>query len=569
MALRASARPIGEAARALFSRGPSLSLWAVLAVPAAWYAYFLTFGPRVAISHDELNFLHEALRLPAEGRLSSYSHGPLLYELLAGLEAALYAALRFAGSVGSTQDFLVHVLANLPLHLTLGRAVTAAAGMLTVLQTYRLGRIVAGETAGVVAAALCLTNLTFFIMSSMCKEDALFWAFTLLAMELAWRSIEGPGPLRAVGAGVCIAAAFAAKYLALFAPLLALVPLARAWREDRRRGLRAALVMGVAALVGLFVFFPFLVTDFGAVLGSLREAHSASAATGTNWALSAYLGHHLPNLVGWPIMLAGGFELARRLRSDPAGPALLFIVPALQFLFVGLRTGYSMAHYAFPLALACFIMAGAAMEAAASRLGGWSAAVLVPLLAAAVILGDGAYLRGTLKYALLVTGPRTSELARDYMLANARPGECVAMNKGSVGENFRGPDLTPSNHSPATGPFSRARAAADEARTGPRFFLQIGNHSDLPADLRPGCEWLVVGRHGAISAVEMGLQPPPTIVPPGYEKRVTIAAFPEEHSAYAPHPTTLDYDELHRSSLKDVLRRRAMGLSFDIYRAVP
>ena len=80
----------------------------VLVLFSTWLAFSLFFGPELAIHHDELNFLYEALRLPAEQRLSGYGHGPLLYELIAVAESGWYVLLRVTGAVSSPSDFLAH-----------------------------------------------------------------------------------------------------------------------------------------------------------------------------------------------------------------------------------------------------------------------------------------------------------------------------------------------------------------------------------------------------------------------------------------------------------------------------
>lgn len=567
----APAHPPSPGAPSGFSKDlPSRPVWGVLGLAAAWYAIFLCLGPRGALSHDELNFVFEALRLPAEGRLSSYIHGPLLYEAIAVVEVGLYALGRLFGKLHSTSDFLVFVLQDLSLHLTLGRAIAAAAGLLTVFQTYRVARLLGGERAGAIAAAFCATNLTFVVMTSMCKEDALFWALSMSALDLSWRSWDSEGRGRPVLAGVCMAGAFAAKYLALFVPLLVLVPFVRASRAERPRALRQSLMIGGSALVGLALFFPFLLTDTKAVVQALLEAQSATAASGSRLAMTAYIGHHIPNLVGWPVLAAAVVGLVLRIRRDPRGPVVLLAVPLLQFLFVGMRSGYSMAHYAFPAALACFVLAaGFLADLPWTRLG-LAPGRAAPWLLFALLLSDGAYVRGALKHALLVTGPRTSQEAQRFLLANALPGECVAMNHGAQGENFAGPQLLAANLPPGTGAFTRARAAASGAAAGPRFFVQIGNQSALPSDLKPGCEWLVVGRRGELSVVESGRPTAAVVetpVPPGYEPRFAVRAFPEEHSNYAPHLTSLDYEQLRRTSVAEIWRRRAMGLHFDVYRA--
>lgn len=560
-------KSICEGALPLSKFGPTRGLSAIIVLTALWYGSFLAFGPRQPISHDEMNFVFEALRLPGEGRISYYMHGPFLYEIIACIDVVLYLTARVFGWARSPFEFLVFVLKDIPLLLTFGRSVAAAAGMLTVFQTYRLGRLVGGERAGLVAAIFCMTNMTFFVMSSMCKEDAVFWAFSLGAMDLAWHSHEKEGLWRAALAGLCIAAAFCTKYLALFSPLLILVPIVRAKQGELLRAARLSLTIAFSALLGLLIFFPFLYTDTKSVLASFRQTQVASATSGTQWAMAAYVRHHLPNLIGWPVILLAALEFLRRLHRDPWGPAILFLVPVLQLLAIGMRSGWSMAYYAFPLASVCFIMAACFLSAALA--GSLNAARVLPWVVLAIVLGDGTYLRGTLKYALMLMGPRTSDLARDYLLTNARPGDCIAMNFAAVGENHAGPDVLADNFPPGTGLFTRARAAANSAMLGPRFFVQLGNDTSLPGDLRPGCEWLVVGRRGRLSNVEVGTmvsESASTPIPPGYKRQITFTAFPEEHSVFAPHLTTLDYGEMRRTSIAEIWRRGAMGPHFDIYR---
>lgn len=496
----------------------------------------------------------------------------MMYVILAAVEGFQFAVLRAWGILATPQDFLVFVLKHTILQVGLCRAITAISGLATLVMVYRVGAIFGGRRVGLLAVILCATNLTFYVMTCLCKEDPLFWALSLLAMECAWRTSERSSIGLAILGGLSISAAFSTKYLALFLPLLALVPFVRSSREDLAGGVRLSIAMAVSALVGLAVFFPFLMTDTAAVLASMRYADSVNAAMGSNWAMAAYLRHHLPNLMGFPVLIAASIEAARQLRGSPRGPVILFVPAAMLLAAIGLRPGFSMAHYAYLLALCGFILAAALVDALAAKASSlrmmWVVRSSIPLL----VLIHPTYISGAIKYMLMLTGPQTSELAYDFLRKNSRSGDCVAMNQGSAGDNIFGPRVPASNPPAGAGAFARARARAAAEITGPKYAVRVGNFEELPAGLPGDCQWLVLGRRGERPNVEIpnrAAVAPAVAIPPGYERRFAVEAYPEEHSHYYPHLTTLDYDELRKASMMDFWRRRAMGLHFEVYRAMP
>lgn len=551
------------------ARWPRLVVAGIIVALSGWWVVTLAWGSKVPFTHDELNFIYEALRLPAEHRLASYAHGPFMYELVAGLEAAYFVVLRLAGSVRTSFDFLVEVQSRIAPLYEASRVLVALGGIGTVIQVYRLGMIFGGPVAGVLAALLCATNLTFLTMTSMVKEDVFYWFFLLVAMELAWKTSEHQSRRAAAWTGVAIGCAMATKYFAVFAIALVLVPAARSQGRRLKEALILGFIMGAAAGTTLLMLFPFLITDTARVLSSIRETNSRFPVIEGDWALYAYIRYHLPNLFGWTVFTFGGVELVRRLMQEPRGPILLFAAPILQFLFVGLRQGFSLAYYAFPLALSFFVLAAslAVHIASATRVARWRWSAAWILVAVAAL--DGAFLPGAVKYGLLLTGPETRLLARDVIVSRASAGDCVLMNAGVVGENIFGPPLVPTNPPPGSGAFTRARVIASQRMDGPRFELRVLDTILFPAQATQGCEWLVIGRRGQESHIERGTGPIRMIrpsAPTGYTLVADINAFPEEHSLFYPFPTTLDYDALRASSIGKVWRDRAMGLSFEVYR---
>lgn len=559
---------------------PRLVLAGIIVALVAWHVAALTWGPTMPFGHDELNFLQEALRLPAEHKLASYGHGPLFYELVAVLEAGYYAVLRLTGSVQTTFDFLVEVQTRLGPLYGASRILVAVGGIAVLIQVYRLGVIFGGPAAGALGALLCATNVTFLAMTSQVKEDAFYWFFLLLFMELAWRTSEHQSRRAAAWAGVALGCAMAAKYFAVFAAVFVLLPAVRSNGRRLREALTLGLIMGVAAAATLLMLFPFLITDTEQVRNSIRILN-AGYATGNNifdhyraeiggeWTLYAYVRYHLPNLFGWMVFIFGGVEIVRRLTREPKGPILLLTAPLLQFLFIGLRPGFSLAYFAFPLALMFFVLAASLAVHVASATSGtrwrWSAAWILVAVAAL----DGAFLPGAVKYGVFLTGPETRLLARDIIVSKALPGDCVLINAGITGDNIYGPPLVPANPQPGRGAFTNARVMASQRMNGPRFELRILDSVLIPPQATEGCEWLVIGHRGQEARIDHGTGPVTMVqptAPAGYAKVAAIDAFPEQHSIAYPFPSTLDYDVLRANSIARIWRDRAMGLSFEIYR---
>jgi len=546
-----------------------LILGSAMVVLAAWYLVFLCWGPVLPISHDELNFMFEALRLPASGRLTSYGHGPVLYELFALFESAFYIYSRAIGSVHSSHEFLVSFMLNQASHVRLIRAIVAIGGLGLIVQVHRVGLIISDRTAAALSALFVAGNLTFIVMSSQGKEDVFFWLFTLIAMERSWNASVSGRTRDAVIAGAAIGLAFSTKYLGVFAGLGAALPVLRFLPDVRKDSLRLGGIIALSAAVTVLVLFPFFLTDTKSVLSSIHSVGSVYTAMGTKWTMEAYLFSHLPNLVGWPIFLIGTAEFCRRWAKDPRGPILISLIPAAVFLFIGLRTGFSLAYYAMPMAIFLIILANSSAAQIKSSL--WRNA-LRSLLIGSFILGSS-FLPGALKYAILVTGPDTRMAAKSALVARARPGDRVLVNQAIMGENIFGPALLPEESEEGHGPLTRARAEATARLKGPRYRLTILNYTqDVPSDGASRFDWLVIGRRGILSSTEYGKDSVEPIghatIPAGFKLVETIQAYPEEHSHFYPLLTTLDYEALRAALVSSLWRSRAMGLTFDLYERV-
>lgn len=550
---------------------PKRMLGLTLAGLAAWYACFILLGPGMMFAHDELNFIYESFRLPAERRMISYAHGPLFFEIMALLESAGYVVCRALGRVPSLHEYLITLFTHAPVHIGLCRAVTGAAGLLTVLYVFRLASLIEGPWAGALAALLVSTNLTFVAMTTMAKEDGIYWFFMLAAMERTWRAAEGNSLGEGALAGLAASAAFSTKYFGIFAFLLLPLPLLLARRQGLERAARLCAAAAAGAAGGLLMFFPFLLTDTEAVFQSILILSGSYGSSGPGWTLPACLGTHLPNLVGPFVIAAGTWELVRRIRREPPGPVLLLLVPLAQTLFLGMRRGVSLSYYVVPLGISLCILA-ACMAARVSRTGAGKFFRHAPAsLLVLVALASQPFLPGAVKFALLAMGPYTRLQTYEAFSAMAPAGAGVVVNGGITGDNLTGPPIIPAELPPSRGTFTAARREAVRREQGPRYRLKILDYNrPVTAAAVKGYDWLIMGRKGTYSHIELGLDKAPIAdpapPPKGWELLKLIKAFPEEHSHFSPIPTSLDYEEYRGNFIARFWRERAMGQSFSIYR---
>lgn len=553
------------------SRLPQVLLVVLLAGFALWQGTRIVFNSGLPISHDEPNYLIEALRLPAQGRLTGYVHGPLVYELMAIMEIGWFALGKVMGTVATPTDHLASMLANMAPHLVAGRMVILLAALVCLVAVFRVGRLLAGEWAGLLAATLCATSLTFAVFTSTVKEDVFLWLLFLVSAELMWRT-SPEDRRRPFLAGLCIGAAFSAKYFGLFGMTLALLPLLRWGRPRARMALRQAAFFTAGAGMAVLVLFPFLIYDLGNVLGSLRRMSDSTSASATELGFVPYLFTHLPSLMGPVVALAALFELGLRLRSDRRGPHLLFMPALLILVFLAARPGLTMSYYVFPVAMVGFLLAAAFAIRLWTRLPRpWRA--LPPAALVAMALFDPAFLPSTVKYGLLFAGPDTRALAGDKIKELVPAGECVVATGGIVGFNQFGPDIAPTQAQSAnpSGSFAAAERAAVALRPPPHHRLQLVERYRLPEVIPPDCDFLVEGRIGEQSSLELGpvsAEPPPPVAPPGFETIWQVRAVPELHSRLYPYMTVLDLEELREISIARLWRERKLGSSYVIHRRV-
>ncbi|ANK83617.1 MAG: hypothetical protein TEF_19535 [Rhizobiales bacterium NRL2] len=296
-----------------------------------------------------------------------------------------------------------------------------------VLLTAAIGGMLFGPGVGFTAGAIMAAAVLLNVEARTAKTDAALLAFTLAALALMVRVIQGRARavLSAYGFWATLGAGFLVKGPILFLPVAGLA-LAESWR---RRGLgwigRLRTLTGVLlfAAVGAPWFIAIgMATDgsfFAESIGKDMLAKVAGGQESHGAPPGLYLA--LAPLTFWPFSLLGLLALPWIWRSRRRGEVLLLLGWALLTWIVFALTPTKLAHYVLPAYPALAILAAAALadaDPAGPRWWRWTAfglwslitlalALAMPVMGIEIGLSFGvAWLAGVLLFAALHAGYR-------------------------------------------------------------------------------------------------------------------------------------------------------------------
>jgi hypothetical protein len=322
----------------------------------------------------------------------------------------------------------------------IGRFVSAAYGVASVIATWLIARRIVGDAGGVLATLILPATPILVLHGQIVRTDTAGLFFALVALWLILRATER-GRSRDWGfAAIAIGLAISSRYF--FAMLVAPYGVA-AWLSLRsslqgrniQGWLRACRAPGLALFLVPVAFFatsPFVVLDFdNAVTGILAEAggvHPGADGLSPLGNLAWYVGDVIPTVVSPGILilaLVGAVLIARRHRR----PAAILGAFAVVYLLAVSASPLHWDRYVFPLLPLIGIAATATVQAIggalASALGrrrslmrALAAGILVVLLVPSFLTVAAAdRLRAV---------HSTHAVATDWVLANLPPGSGVA-----------------------------------------------------------------------------------------------------------------------------------------------
>ncbi|MFL6234490.1 MAG: ArnT family glycosyltransferase [Thermoanaerobaculia bacterium] len=275
------------------SRLRSLLPWlAVLTVAAGIRLPALTSGLPYMSYVDEGHVLHHATYLLAHRTWEpdSYSYPSLPFYLVAGAALAWSPAYALTHGHPLLDDLSpsppeYYDILEPPAVIVLGRLVTLAFSLGTVLLTGLLVRRLAGPAAGLFAAWLAALVPALVMRSSIVNINPLVAFFVMAALFFAEKSRTAEHPRRdAILAGVMAGLAGATKYpaaLVCLAVALAILLAPASWLERLRR----LFLAGAASILALLLAMPALALRTETVLHSVRDMGSiyGSQEAGSYW----------------------------------------------------------------------------------------------------------------------------------------------------------------------------------------------------------------------------------------------------------------------------------------------
>lgn len=425
-------------------------LWAIVSIAAVLRLFPIWFGlPHLYTRPDEEVAIRHAVAMLNGDPNPHFFHWPSLtfYAFAALYTVASWcrSALQLAPQLSQAEQ------------LVLARGFVAVAGTGTVFVLYRIGRRVADDATGLIAAALLAVSVLHVRDSHFAMTDILMTLLVAIALALLLWGYDAASagtsaePLRLfAAAGFAGGLAASTKYSA--AAILGAMAAAQLLLRVRQEtgGLRAFLP-SAAFLCGLVLGFvtatPYSILDFGAFSTDLRfdfthlSAGHEGVDLGPGWLY--HLTHSLPYGVGVPVFgaaLAGLLPTARHYRAH----ALILggFVAVFYAVFGSGMTVFF--RYILPLVpLTCLAAAvavrhGATWLATRTRLSTRACMALLVALVGVPGLVNSAWLD------VLLARTDTRVLAAQWLDTHVQPGESVHDAGGQytrVRRGGAGPDV--------------------------------------------------------------------------------------------------------------------------------
>jgi hypothetical protein len=324
------------------------------------------------------------------------------------------------------------------LYLT-ARLLCALVGVATIALTYRLGRLLGGRGAGLVAALLLTVSFLHVRESHFFKPDAILSAFITLAL-IACVHLQRRGTIAAAAlAGVACGLALSVKYtLTLGVPLVLAVLLARNAGGWRARLVQLA-VAGAAAVAAAVAGSPYSLLAWSEFAPWIRFTSFWVRYGGEGWGtgFAYHLTHSFLAAQGLPLTVFSLGALAWALRRRTLVPVAAFLVASLVQL--GLASA-AYTRYLTPFLPGLYAVAGVALVALVDRVPARRARIALAVTLLAVLAARP--LHSAVRFDQTVAARDTRLLARDWLLEHVPGGTPVLLLGADWPYVFGDPDLS-------------------------------------------------------------------------------------------------------------------------------
>ena len=355
-----------------------VSLLLVLACALALRIHGVDFGLPSINDPDELLFAATAVKMLRGPTLDPgwFGHpATTTMYVIALVDLAVFATGYAAGWFTSAKNFGEVIYGNPTWVMLPGRIAMVLFAVATVFLTYRLGKRLFGEKAGLVGAALLALSPLQIEISQIIRSDIMATCFMLLTMLAAIDMVERKRRRDAAMAALWLALSIASKWPFALAALPVFGASYIRFKEgnaDRREALFGIAAFGAMALGFLVLVSPYLVIDYRTVienLGGERQLHHLGSNGGTPlqnawWYLSVPL-YRSFGIAGLALVAWGAVLLARHRR------AIVILVPIfLAFFLLFAIQNIVWERWAIPLLPPMAVVAGLGATDIAGRLYG-------------------------------------------------------------------------------------------------------------------------------------------------------------------------------------------------------
>ncbi|MEJ7925889.1 glycosyltransferase family 39 protein [Sphingobium sp. AN641] len=333
-----------------FARGPAILLFGILLLAVVTRLQGIGFGLPALYDPDEPLFALSAVKLLAERTLNPgwFGHpGTTTIYGLALVDILVVGVSLLTGRFDSLHAITTAAYADPGILILPGRVSIMLCGVASVYMTWRIGKRLGGEGAGLVAAGLLAINAVHIAYSQIIRTDIQASLFMLLCLNAAI-GVAQTGRLRAyLVAGALAGAACATKWPAasVFVCVIGACTMRCAAQAgvaggDRRGEIMRLALSALAAVAALLVISPYILIDVHTVVANLSGEAQAHHVGATGRGLAANLGWYLRRPLGGSMGAAG------------------LVVAAAGMVLVLLRGGVARATL-LPIALLFFILISA------------------------------------------------------------------------------------------------------------------------------------------------------------------------------------------------------------------
>jgi len=422
-------------------RRTEIALLLAILIVAVWIR---VWGIRWGLPHpyhpDEGTILFHAMGFGTGDLNPHWFRWPsLLMYVMFGVYGVYYVAGKIAGTFGAPVDLLRHYLTDPTPFWLMGRALSAAAGTVTVWVTYRIGRRALGPAAGLAAAALLAVMFLHVRDSHYATPDVGTTLLASLSLLFALRAYGKAAVRDVVLSGLFAGLAASAKYPGGLAGVAVLVAVALLVRERRIGG--AAVVTAVVAGAAGFLFgTPYAIVSRAEFLRDISTQVTMVSQTGVAQAPTSFWAglrevavESLGRGVGYPVIalavlgalwpfarLRRGARTADAARKIGAAYVLAFVV--VMILLTVKRSTYLTPALPGVALLAAGGLSGLARISAPRRSRAWHPAWVA--LAAAVVFLSG---WPAVRFCTALAAPDTRTEAKAWVESHVEPGSRIAV----------------------------------------------------------------------------------------------------------------------------------------------